>query len=283
MPGERPLGLRQEPLEVVFLLRHAHHRAPGTPAGHPPATRVPPASPRGPPGRMATMTLLPGYPDAPVHPEYDEDVSRVRDAFLAADYTADGVSGLLGEVAHAALSRQESVPARRAAAGADAPGRPRAAVPARRSHRGRGRRRGASPGVGRAAGAGRGPPTGRDRPGPPGRPAVRRRFLRRVRPRLRPGRGRAAGAARPRPRHRRRVRLPGRPDRARAGGSRPRPRHGLRRAGAAPRPARPVGDRHGRPAPRAGAHPARRRPVRTSGSSCAWAACSSPSRGSGST
>jgi methylase of polypeptide subunit release factors len=63
------------------------------------------------------MTLLPGHPDAPAHPGHVDDTARVRDAFLAADYTADGVSALLGQVAHAALSRQESVPARRAAAG----------------------------------------------------------------------------------------------------------------------------------------------------------------------
>jgi methylase of polypeptide subunit release factors len=65
---------------------------------------------------MARMIPLPEPADAP-HPEFLEDLGRVREAFIAADYTADGVAGLLGQVAHAALARQESVPARRAAAG----------------------------------------------------------------------------------------------------------------------------------------------------------------------
>lgn len=63
------------------------------------------------------MTRLPAPSHVLEHPEYSDDIARVRDAFLAADYTADGVARLLGQVAHAALSRQESVPARRAAAG----------------------------------------------------------------------------------------------------------------------------------------------------------------------
>jgi hypothetical protein len=44
-------------------------------------------------------------------------VRRVRDAFLEADYTAEGLDGLLGPVASRALSRGETVPARRATGG----------------------------------------------------------------------------------------------------------------------------------------------------------------------
>ena len=44
-------------------------------------------------------------------------VSRVRDAFLEAGYTGPGVEALLGPVASGALSRGETVPARRATAG----------------------------------------------------------------------------------------------------------------------------------------------------------------------
>jgi methylase of polypeptide subunit release factors len=51
-------------------------------------------------------------PDAP---EVVKDVERVREVFAGADYTTDGVSDLLGPVAEAALSRRETVPARRAA------------------------------------------------------------------------------------------------------------------------------------------------------------------------
>lgn len=47
----------------------------------------------------------------------DEPVRRVRDAFLAADYTTSGVEALIGPVATRALSRGETVPARRATAG----------------------------------------------------------------------------------------------------------------------------------------------------------------------
>jgi Methyltransferase small domain len=47
----------------------------------------------------------------------DDRLRRVRDAFLAADYTTDGVEALLGPVAVAALSRGETVPARRTTAG----------------------------------------------------------------------------------------------------------------------------------------------------------------------
>jgi methylase of polypeptide subunit release factors len=47
------------------------------------------------------------------------DVRRVRDAFLAAGYTVDGVAGRLGPVAARALERAESVPARRATTGGD--------------------------------------------------------------------------------------------------------------------------------------------------------------------
>lgn len=46
-----------------------------------------------------------------------DTVRRVRDAFLAAGYTTDGVLELLGPHAHAALARDETVPARRATAG----------------------------------------------------------------------------------------------------------------------------------------------------------------------
>jgi methylase of polypeptide subunit release factors len=45
---------------------------------------------------------------------------RVRDAFLAAGYTTSGVDALLGPVAAAALSRGETVPARRATTGGTA-------------------------------------------------------------------------------------------------------------------------------------------------------------------
>lgn len=45
-----------------------------------------------------------------------DDVARLRDAFLAVDYTADGVADLLGAAASAALARNETVPARRACA-----------------------------------------------------------------------------------------------------------------------------------------------------------------------
>jgi methylase of polypeptide subunit release factors len=44
---------------------------------------------------------------------------RLRDAFLAAGYTVDGVAGRLGPVATAALARHETVPARRATASGD--------------------------------------------------------------------------------------------------------------------------------------------------------------------
>ena len=44
-------------------------------------------------------------------------VSRVRDAFLEAGYTGPGVEALLGPVASGALSRGETVPARRVTAG----------------------------------------------------------------------------------------------------------------------------------------------------------------------
>jgi hypothetical protein len=47
----------------------------------------------------------------------DDRVRRIRDAFLAADYTAAGLDGLLGPVANRALSRGETVPARRATRG----------------------------------------------------------------------------------------------------------------------------------------------------------------------
>jgi methylase of polypeptide subunit release factors len=43
------------------------------------------------------------------------DLADVRAAFVAADYTADGVAALLGDMAGAALARNETVPARRAA------------------------------------------------------------------------------------------------------------------------------------------------------------------------
>jgi methylase of polypeptide subunit release factors len=47
----------------------------------------------------------------------DDRLRRIRDAFLAADYTTDGVEALLGPVAMAALARGETVPARRASTG----------------------------------------------------------------------------------------------------------------------------------------------------------------------
>jgi methylase of polypeptide subunit release factors len=42
-----------------------------------------------------------------------DDVARLREGFLGVDYTADGVLELLGPTAQAALSRAETVPARR--------------------------------------------------------------------------------------------------------------------------------------------------------------------------
>ncbi len=53
------------------------------------------------------MTGAPGRSDA---------VDRLRDAFLAADYTVEGVAGLLGAPAQAALGRHETVPSLRATA-----------------------------------------------------------------------------------------------------------------------------------------------------------------------
>ncbi|MGQ0846005.1 MAG: DUF7059 domain-containing protein [Sporichthyaceae bacterium] len=47
------------------------------------------------------------------------DLDHLREAFERADYTADGVADLLGNVAVAALSRNETVPARRACAERD--------------------------------------------------------------------------------------------------------------------------------------------------------------------
>ncbi|MEY9939088.1 methylase of polypeptide subunit release factors [Streptacidiphilus sp. MAP5-52] len=46
-----------------------------------------------------------------------ERIARLREAFLAADYTADGCLELLGAAAYAALARSESVPALRATVG----------------------------------------------------------------------------------------------------------------------------------------------------------------------
>lgn len=48
--------------------------------------------------------------------ELDADLARLREAFERARYTVDGVAALLGEIATAALSRNETVPARRACA-----------------------------------------------------------------------------------------------------------------------------------------------------------------------
>ncbi len=59
------------------------------------------------------MSYLPDAPEAVK--SAPEDVTRIREAFAAADYTTDGVSELLGPVAEAALARRETVPARRAA------------------------------------------------------------------------------------------------------------------------------------------------------------------------
>ncbi|WP_232248167.1 DUF7059 domain-containing protein [Streptacidiphilus rugosus] len=47
-------------------------------------------------------------------------IARLREAFVAADYTADGCLELLGAAAYAALARSESVPALRATTGAGA-------------------------------------------------------------------------------------------------------------------------------------------------------------------
>lgn len=50
-----------------------------------------------------------------MHPDFTADLcARLRAAFLAAGYTADGVLGALGPQAHAALGRGEPEPARRA-------------------------------------------------------------------------------------------------------------------------------------------------------------------------
>ena len=48
------------------------------------------------------------------------ELGRVREAFLGAGYTVDGVAERLGPVASAALQRHETVPARRATGGGDA-------------------------------------------------------------------------------------------------------------------------------------------------------------------
>ncbi|MEO7982342.1 MAG: methyltransferase [Sporichthyaceae bacterium] len=53
----------------------------------------------------------------PVRPASCAGADRLRDAFLSAGFTVDGVADLLGPVAQAALARHETVPARRAAAG----------------------------------------------------------------------------------------------------------------------------------------------------------------------
>ena len=45
----------------------------------------------------------------------------LRDALLAADFTFDAVSDLLGDVAHNALSRNETTPAVRRTAADDSP------------------------------------------------------------------------------------------------------------------------------------------------------------------
>jgi len=47
-------------------------------------------------------------------------LGRVREAFLAAGYTVDGVADRLGPLAGTALQRHETVPARRATSGGDA-------------------------------------------------------------------------------------------------------------------------------------------------------------------
>ena len=51
-----------------------------------------------------------------VRPASYAGADRLRDAFLAAGYTVDGVAELLGPTAQAALGRHETVPARRATA-----------------------------------------------------------------------------------------------------------------------------------------------------------------------
>jgi methylase of polypeptide subunit release factors len=52
----------------------------------------------------------------PARPASYAGAGRLRAAFLAAGYTVDGVGGLLGPAAQAALARHETVPARRATA-----------------------------------------------------------------------------------------------------------------------------------------------------------------------
>lgn len=60
-------------------------------------------------GRVSTLSLP--------SPDRTDVTSRLRDAFLAADFTADGLLELLGAPAYAALARSETVPALRATRG----------------------------------------------------------------------------------------------------------------------------------------------------------------------
>lgn len=61
-------------------------------------------------GSVSTTSLPPRLP-VPAH------AARLREALLAADYTADGLLDLLGAPAYAALARSETVPALRATGG----------------------------------------------------------------------------------------------------------------------------------------------------------------------
>ena len=51
----------------------------------------------------------------------DEVCARLRESFIASDYTVDGVSGAIGVEAHRALGRNSTVPAVRALSGSDDP------------------------------------------------------------------------------------------------------------------------------------------------------------------
>ena len=74
-------------------------------------------------GRVSTTSPAPGLPSPDRSP-------RLRDALLAAAFTADGLLDLLGAPAYAALARSETVPALRATRGDSAAGDARTAVPA---------------------------------------------------------------------------------------------------------------------------------------------------------
>ncbi|WP_212911698.1 methyltransferase [Streptomyces sp. TS71-3] len=59
----------------------------------------------------------PGAPDAGASADADRAAAGLRDALLAAGFTADGLRKLLGSAAYAALARGEAVPALRATSG----------------------------------------------------------------------------------------------------------------------------------------------------------------------